>query len=351
MNNDTCVQKTSVALIGAGMIAERHVSALSAAHARAQLVSIVSRRPENARYLAEFYDGPALLFTDDLTAIEQDSSIKVVIVATPPNVRLDLVKTLAKAGKHILLEKPVARTVDEAEQVVEICEREGVLLGVLFQHRVRSASLEARRLLNAGTLGKQGHIEIAVPLWRAQSYYDELDRGSYARDGGGVLLTQAIHTIDLALSFTGHLIRVQAMTATTPLHNMESEDLAVAGLHFASGAVGSLVASTATFPHGRETITLHCEKGSMRIGSEEVEISWRDGRVEKNPPVDTSVEGVNLESPKHIWHQRVIENFLDAVQLGHEPLVTGREALASHRLIEAIELSSRDGLAVNLPVR
>ena len=341
-------KRTGIALIGAGMIAQRHVTAMSALRSRAQLLSIVSRRPERAHYLAEFYVGPSPLFTSDIAKIAGEASIQVVIIATPPAVRIDIIKMLAGAGKHILLEKPVARNLDEAVQVVELCERAGVHLGVVFQHRVRASSLAAKQVLLEGALGKPGHVEIAVPLWRDQSYYDELDRGSYARDGGGVLITQAIHTIDLALSLTGPVARVQAMTATTPLHKMESEDLAVAGLHFASGAVGSLVASTATFPHGTEMITLHCENGSMRISPEVLEIFWRDGRFESHPASSARQNGEAVKTARHVWHQSVIENFLDTVQLGYKTLVTGREALASHRLIDAIESSARESKAIDL---
>ncbi|ASJ71243.1 Gfo/Idh/MocA family protein [Granulosicoccus antarcticus] len=348
MTQLTETPRVGVALIGAGMIAPTHVAALSAARTRVRLETIVSRRPERAHYLAELYAGPPPLFTSELSAVTQNPDVQIVIVATPPSVRIELIETLAKAGKHILLEKPVARTVDEARQVVQICEREGVTLGVLFQHRMRASSKAAAKLLASGALGKQGLIEIAVPLWREQSYYDELERGTYARDGGGVLITQAIHTIDLALSLTGPVSRVQAMSATTPLHQMEAEDFAVAGLHFSSGAVGSLVASTATFPHGRETITLNCEHGTLRLGADTLDISWRDGRCEQATP---GTEHAGEDGPvivKYEWHQAVIEDFIEAVQQGRAPMVTGREALDSHRLIEAIEQSSSGGIALDI---
>lgn len=348
MPQNTDNSPLGVALIGAGMIAKTHVMALSAIRERVRLDVIVSQRPERAAHLAENYAGTPPLFTSDLSAVTENPAIQVVIVATPPSVRIELIEALAKAGNHILLEKPVARTVEEAVQVVEICEQAGVTLGVLFQHRMREPSKAAAQLLASGALGKPGHIEIAVPLWREQSYYDELNRGTYARDGGGVLITQAIHTIDLALSLTGPVTRVQAMTATTPLHQMEAEDLAVAGLHFSSGAVGSLVASTATFPHGRETITLHCEHGSLHLGSDSLDIFWRDGRCEQGV---RNAEDAGEDGPvigKFQWHQAVMEDFVDAVLQNHAPMVSGREALASHRLIEAIEMSSRNGVPVTI---
>ncbi len=340
--------RTGVALIGAGMIAPTHVAALSDLRAKVRLAAIVSRRPERAAHLAAQYAGAAPKFTADLSEVTANPDIQTVIVATPPNVRIELISALAAAGKHILLEKPVARTLAEAQEVVEICETAGVTLGMLFQHRAHASSKAAARLIAEGVLGKLGLVEIAAPLWRDQSYYDELGRGTYERDGGGVLLTQAIHTIDLALSLTGPVTRVQAMTATTPLHRMESEDYAVAGLTFASGAVGSLIASTATFPPGAETISLHFENASLRHGRHSLDVSWRDGRRDRETfgPSEPGEGGPVVA--KHELHRDIIEDFVDALGEGRPPIVTGRAALVPHRLIDAIERASRTGATADI---
>jgi len=335
-----------VALIGAGMIAKTHISALSDLGDRVRLHAVVSRRPERALHLAEYYAGDAPLFTSELSDVIDNPDIQMVIIATPPSVRIDLITALAKAGKHILLEKPVARNTPEACQVVEICEQSNVILGVLFQHRKRTPSIAAYDLLASGNLGKLGHVEIAAPLWRDQSYYDELDRGTYERDGGGVLITQAIHTIDLALSMTGPVATVQAMTATTPLHTMEAEDFAVAGLRFTNGAVGSLVASTASFPQSKELIALHFEQATLRVWTNRLDVAWRDGRTETRGQTDGDDAGPMIA--KHEWHRCVIEDFVLAITANRPPIATGRDALATHRLIEAIETSSRLGSPVKL---
>jgi predicted dehydrogenase len=340
--------RTGIALIGAGMIAPTHVAALSDLRDKVRLHAIVSRRPERAAYLADHYAGKTPKFTADLSDITQNPDIQVVIVATPPDVRIELIQALAEAEKHILLEKPVARNLGEARQVVEICEKAGVTLGMLFQHRAHASSKAAARLIAGGVLGKLGLVEIAAPLWRDQSYYDELGRGTYARDGGGVLLTQAIHTIDLALSLTGPVTRVQAMAATTPLHRMESEDYAVAGLTFASGAVGSLVASTATFPPGQETITLHHQNGSLRHGRHALDVSWRDGRTDRETFGHPAPGEGGPVVAQHELHRDIIEDFVDALRDGRAPIVTGREGLVAHRLIDAIERSSRTGAAADI---
>ncbi|MGJ8611299.1 MAG: Gfo/Idh/MocA family protein, partial [Octadecabacter sp.] len=307
------IRPVGVALIGAGMIGQTHVQALNDLRETAVLRAVLSTRPARATHLGEFYNGDAPAFTADITDITQNPDIQMVIVATPPSVRIDLIQTLADAGKHILLEKPVARTVAEAEQVVQICERAGVTLGVLFQHRMRKASQAAARYIAAGNLGALGYVDISAPLWRAQSYYDELGRGTYERDGGGVMITQAIHTIDLALSLTGPVASVQAMTATSPFHKMESEDLAVAGLRFANGAVGSFMATTAAFPQAEEVITLHFEHASLRVGKFGLDVTWRDGRVVQEHDVPDTPDLNDPAFTKHDWHRGIIEDFIDAI--------------------------------------
>lgn len=337
-----------VALIGAGMIAKTHVSALSAAQDKMRLEAIVSRHPDRAHPLAALYAGEAPTFTSDLNAVAANPNIQVAIVATPPSVRREVIEVLAGAGKHILLEKPIARTVTEAIEIVEICEQAGVSLGVLFQHRMRAPSIAAIRLVASGTLGKLGLVEIAVPLWREQSYYDELGRGTYARDGGGVMITNAIHSIDLALSLAGPVTRVQAMTATTSLHRMEAEDFAVAGLEFACGAAGSFVASTAMYPHRTEVIRLHFDRASLRVDKNTLEIEWRDGRREVEGETENDVTRVPLSGGRFEWHQAVIEDFVHAIETGGKPMVSGREALVSQQVIEAIETSSKTRRSVDI---
>ncbi len=341
-------QHWGVALIGAGMIAPTHVAALSDLGDKVRLHAIVSRRPERATHLADLYPGARPTFTADLAQVIENPDIQIVIVATPPNVRIELIAALAAAGKHILLEKPVARTLAEAEQVVDICATAGVTLGMLFQHRAQASSRAAARLIAQGTLGTPGLVEISAPLWRDQSYYDELGRGTFERDGGGVLLTQAIHTIDLALSLTGPVASVQAMTATTPLHRMEAEDYAVAGLGFASGAVGALTASTASFPPGKETIALHCEHATLCHGRHALDVFWRDGRTERETFGQAEPGEGGPVVAQHGLHRDIIEDFVCAIRDGRAPLVTGREGLVAHRLIDAIERSSRTGMRVDL---
>lgn len=350
MNASGNDQRAVTALIGTGMVARTHMAALMAASDAVRLAGVSARRIENAQSFAEEFakELGGLNVYQDVAAIAADPTIDFAIVVTPPNARMHVIAPLAEAGKHVLLEKPVARTAAEATELVAFCEQKGVKLGIVFQHRMREASMAAAKLVASGSLGALGVAEINVPWWREQAYYDEPGRGTYARDGGGVLISQAIHTIDLALSLTGPVSSVQAMAATSRFHTMESEDFVTAGLRFASGAVGSLVASTASYPGGAETITLHFDKASLHLGSGVLTVSWRDGKTETFGASATTGGGADPMAFTHDWHQGVIEDFVSAVREDRDPVVTGRAALASHTLIDAIILSSREGKTVEM---
>jgi predicted dehydrogenase len=305
------------------------------------LRGISARGPKRAKALLADWHGP--IYYPDINDIADDPTVQAVIVVTPPDARADVIAPLAAAGKHILLEKPVARSLAEAKEVVAICDRAGVTLGIVFQHRMRAASLAARDLVASGRLGALGLAEITVPWWRDQGYYDEPGRGSYARDGGGVLISQAIHTIDLALSLAGPVAAVQAMTGTTRLHRMEAEDFACAGLRFANGAVGSLTASTASYPGAAEAIVLHFEHASLRLADGILTTTWRDGRVETHGAAATTGGGADPMAFTHDWHQAILADFCAAIRGGHAPAITGRDALRAHGLIDAITASSKAG--------
>jgi predicted dehydrogenase len=319
------------------MVAGTHVAAIKASD-KVALKGVTARRPESAQKFADEHCVDAYA---DAAAIAADPAIDFAVIVTPPNARTELIEPLAKAGKPILLEKPVARDYKEAEQVVTLCEDAGVKLGIVFQHRMREASKKAAELVASGALGALGVAEIDVPWWREQAYYDEPGRGTYARDGGGVLISQAIHTLDLALSLTGPVASVQAMTATSRFHTMEAEDFATAGLRFANGAIGSLVTSSASFPGGAETITLHFDKASLHLGSGVLTVSWRNGNTETFGASATTGGGADPMAFTHEWHQGIIEDFADAITEDRDPVVTGRKALKAHLLIDAIEHSSK----------
>ena len=331
------------AIIGLGMAAAPHAKSLADLRDRVEVAAAYS--PTAARrdaFAARF----GLPVTADVDGIIDDPSIDYAVLLTPPNARIDLVRRLAAAGKHILMEKPVERTTVAAEEVVATAERAGVTLGIVLQHRFRAVAERLADRLASGALGTIAAVAIAVPWWRPQGYYDEPGRGSHARDGGGVLISQAIHALDLVLSLAGPVDEVVAVAGTTPLHRMEAEDFVAAGIRFANGAFGSLMATTAFFPGAPERIELACSRAHAVLGPGGVSIRYHDGREEDFGESEGSGSGADPMDFPHDAHRALHADFIDAVAEGRAPRVTGPEALKVHRFIDAIVAAARDPTSV-----
>ncbi len=337
------MERIGVGVVGLGMASRPHVRALHDLSDRIEVCGVFSRDQQRREAFASDNGWPTV---DSIEALAGDPTIGAVLLLTPPNARIDLVGTFAAAGKHILMEKPVERTIGAAQAVVETCEAAGVSLGIVLQHRFRAASQKLKALIDDGSLGALAAVRLTVPWWRPQAYYDEPGRGTVARDGGGVLINQAIHSLDLMLSLTGPAAEVQAIAGTTRLHSMETEDFVGAGLRFANGALGSLTATSAAYPGAAESIAIDCEKASVELQSGELTVHWQDGRTETfGEPVTTGGGSDPMDFP-HEWHRALIADFLDAIEDCHPPAITGREALSVHRLIDALLQSSAEGRAV-----
>jgi len=341
-----------VAMIGAGMVADAHLQSIAELPDKMHLAGVLSSRAVTASQFARRASeacGYEVKAYSDLAALANDAAIDWVVVLTPPNARQEIIDVLTAAGKPILMEKPIERNFVAAQKIVQQCESNGVQCGVVFQHRMREASIELRKRVHSGALGSLVIAEARVPWWREQSYYDEPGRGTLARDGGGVLISQAIHTLDLLLSLTGAVEEVSAIAHTTALHQMETEDYVSASLRFCCGAVGSLTASTAHYPGEAESITLHFSKCVAQLQSGELLLSWRDGRVERLGADAATGGGADPMAFTHTWHRDIIADFSDALRENRPPCVTGREALAAHALIEALIDSSKQGRVVSVP--
>ena len=331
------------AIIGLGMAVTPHAKSLIDLRDRVEVAASYSPTADRRDAFAAKFGLPV---TGDLDAVVDDPSIDYAVLLTPPNARAELVGRLAAAGKHILMEKPVERTTAAAEEIVATAERAGVTLGIVLQHRFRAVAERLGERLSSGELGTLAAVSITVPWWREQGYYDEPGRGTYARDGGGVLISQAIHTLDLALALAGPVADVVAVAGTTPLHRMEAEDFVAAGIRFASGAHGSLMATTAFFPGAPERIELGSSRAHAVLGPGGVTIRYHDGREEAFGESQGSGSGADPMDFPHDAHLALHADFIDALAEGRAPRVTGRDALAVHRFIDAVVASARDGISV-----
>ena len=281
-----------------------------------------------------------------LDALIEDPRIDAILVLTPPSARVEIVQACANAGKHVLMEKPIERTTAVAHAIVDVCEKAGVKLAIVFQHRFRGAARTLKEILARRSLGEICAVQVVVPWWRPQAYYDEPGRGTYSRDGGGVLITQAIHTLDLMLSLAGPVSEVQAIAGTTRLHRMESEDFVAGGLKFANGALGSLVATTAAFPGAAEHIVLDCERGSARLAGDTLTVQHHDGAIDQYGEEMGTGGGADPMAFPHDWHRAVIADFAEAVVLNRPPAISGREGLHVHLFIDALIQSAGENRVV-----
>lgn len=321
-----------VALVGLGMAVTPHAKSLLDLKDRVEVAYAFSPSAERRQKFAERFK---FNLTDSVEKVLSDKTVQAVAVLTPPSTHLDLVERCARAGKHVLLEKPLEVSTAKAEALVHACRE--VKLGVVLQNRHKPATKRLVQLIAAGELGRIDSASAYIELWRTQSYYDQPGRGTRARDGGGVLLTQGIHTLDVLLALAGEPAEVKAFHTTTPVHRMETEDLVCAAIEWKSGALGVVNATTSAYPGTPERIELIAERATATLVGTRAEIRWHDGRTESAGEEGTAGgAGADPMAFPHDYHRSVWSDFLDAIEMGREPLVNGAEALKVHRFIDAL---------------
>jgi len=337
------VPKPRIGVIGLGMAVKPHALSLLDLKDEVEVAGCFSPSAERRSAFAESYGLPVV---DSAEAIFEDSTVDAVMVLTPPNTHLDLVRRAAAAGKHALLEKPLDITLERSRELVETAEQAGIRLAVVLQLRFRRTIGAVARMIGEGRLGDIVSVSMRLNNWRPQSYYDEPGRGTKARDGGGVLLTQAIHTIDQMIALVGLPAEVSGHAVTSKVHRMETEDLVHAVMRFENGAIGAISATTAAYPGFADGIDILGVKGSARIDGQGATLAFMDG-TEEVVSDGTVGDGAGADPMafSHHNHRAVLSDFLSAMREGRYPMVSGREALKAHRLIDAILRSAENGLS------
>ncbi len=331
-----------VGLIGLGMAVTPHATSLRDLSDRVDVAHAFSPTATRRSAFSERF--PEFPLADDLDAVLGDPGIDAVFILTPPNTHLELVRRCAAAGKHVLLEKPLEIDTRRAVELVDTCRTSGVRLGVMLQHRYRPTGLALREVLASGRLGAIAGCSTVCRLWRPQSYYDEPGRGDKDRDGGGVLMTQAIHTLDLMLSLAGPVQEVVGFAKTSALHRMQTEDMVAAAVRYANGALGTIDATTAAYPGYPERIELIGENGTAVLAGTSLLVQFHDGTtISEDPPAAGDGTGADPMAFPHDWHRALITDFLDAIDADRDPPVNGETALNVHRLIDALLLAAETG--------
>ena len=340
-----------VGIIGAGVIGDFHAEALKAMPG-AELVAAYARKDDKANAFARQH---GCVGYSDLYQFLVHEEMSVVTVASVSGVHLEHVEAAARAGKHIICEKPLEVTTARIDQMIKTCDEAGVMLAGIFPRRFNPSTEIFQRAIENGRLGKVVLVDVAIKWWRSQEYYDSgAWRGTWELDGGGALMNQSIHTIDLMLHLVGPVKSVRASCGLEAHQGIEVEDVAVAMVEFANGARGVIQASTACYSNNGLPASIHVcgDKGSIRMCDDKFDL-WdlrnplpRDEEILERFGVGAVQAGAGAADPKAIdfqWHQRNFEDALEAFRLGEKPQVDGREARRAVELIEAVYASAKAG--------
>lgn len=348
------MEQVRFGIIGCGVIAPIHAQAIQETP-QAKLVAASDVVERNARLLAERW--PVDVYTDYRDMIARDD-IDAVSLCVPSGLRAAIAEDCARAGKHILAEKPLEVTTERIDRMVRAADAAGVLLGCVFQSRFSDGARHVRKALDEGRFGTPVLGDAYIKWYRSQEYYESgAWRGTRKLDGGGALMNQGVHQVDLLLWFMGPVRTVLARTGLVAHHGLEVEDLACALLTFESGAMGVIEASTAVYPGHAARVEVHGSAGSAVI--EDGELRFWQFRADE--PEDDAIRagldraaalGSGAGDPTaaltHEGHRRQIEDFAQAVLDGRKPAVDGREARHAIALIEAVYKSAATGEAIHM---
>ena len=329
-----------VGILGGGGISETHARA-AAEIPGVTIEAVCGQNPEKVAALAKRYGAPASFTSVD--TFLRHRPMEVVLIGSPSGLHAEQGIAAARAGLHVLTEKPIDVTTERADALIAACREKGVKLGVFFQDRFAPDLVKLKRALDDGALGRPLLASARVKWWRPPEYYGRSRwRGKRALDGGGAVMNQGVHTVDLLLWLLGDVERVFARQRTA-LHSIEVEDVLVATLEFASGALATFEATTAAFPGYPRQLELSGSEGTVIVQQDRIlsadlrtthaELAGGEANTNQaaSSPIVSDVRG----------HRSALEDFLRAVKDGGEPRCSGAEGRRSVALVEAMYRSAK----------
>jgi predicted dehydrogenase len=342
-------------IVGCGMISNFHAKAIHDVRG-ARLAACFDTVKAAADRLAEATGCKAYY---DLDAMLADPAVDVVTIGTPSGAHLDPAVAAARAGKHVIVEKPLEITLKRCDQIIAECEKAGVVLATIFPSRFHDTNQLLKKTIEQGRFGRLTMGDAYVKWYRTQQYYDSgAWRGTWELDGGGALMNQAIHSVDLLTWLMGPVVEIRAQMGLIAHERIAVEDVAAATVRFANGAFGVIEASTAIYPGYLKRIEIHGTTGSAVIEEEDL-VKWD---FAKRKASDEAIErrmaerksgGGGAADPAAIGHHGHAKEFADvvrAIQKGGTPLVDGREGRRSVEIILGIYKAAETGRAVTLPL-
>lgn len=350
------MNKVRFGIIGCGTISAWHAKGISNTP-EAELVACCDIVEEKAKKLADEY-GVSKIYTDYHELLASDE-VDAVNVCTPSGLHGQITIDAAKAGKHVLCEKPVEITLPKIDAMIKACHEANIKFGVIFQRRTSPMWSKIKKAVDSGCLGKMVLGDAYLKYLRTQAYYDSGDwRGTWALDGGGALMNQGVHMIDLLRWIMGPIDTIYAK-ADHLVRNIEVEDTACAVIQYKSGAFGVLEGTTSVYPGMDHRMELHGEKGTILVDGEKIakwdipEEETEECHIDGNGGVDIKI-GTAATNPTSIateGHQIQIQDLCHAITEDRNPMITGEEARNAVEVILAIYESARTGLPVKLPLK
>jgi len=334
-----------VGLIGTGAIAHKHAESYQ--EIGYEIVACSNRGAEKGRAYAEQYGAD---FVADWRELIQREDFDYVDITTFPDSHLEMVRACAVARKHVLLQKPMDLRVEACREMIELCAKADLRLGVVSQHRFDDATIFLKKAIAAGRLGTLLQVDGYVKWHRPQSYYDRPGKGTWEVEGGGALINQGIHTVDVCMYLAGMATEVTANWHLHAAHEMEAEDLINVLLKYDSGATGVLQAATAIWPGYSERIELHGTRGSATITGDKLTAWDVEGDDGSDAPIE-SAEASGASDPMAISIEnlkRQFQDFGDACQTGRAPLVDGQQGMQGLQIVLAAYEAARGGQIVRL---
>jgi UDP-N-acetyl-2-amino-2-deoxyglucuronate dehydrogenase len=332
-------------MIGTGAISHKHAQVY--AKIGYELAVCTDINAESGRHFADRY---GCEFVESYEEVCRHPRVDYVDVCTFPDFRLQPLQICAQEKKHVQVQKPIATNLETAQKMIDTARKAGILLGVVSQHRFDDSTQFVRRALGSGRLGKLLQADAYVKWFRTAAYYSRPIKGSWATEGGGALINQAIHQVDILLWLMGGIAEVFGYWQLAALHKIESEDVVAAVLKYSSGATGVIQAATAFWPGYTERLEIHGSKGTAIISGDKL-TTWNVENDSGEPaPLERDVAS-GASDPMAISTVPFERQFLDfgeAIRTGRKPVSSGEDGYRALQAVVSIYESCRKGTAVRL---
>jgi len=333
-------------LVGCGLIGKVQAEAISSIPG-ARLLAVYARDEARTAEFASRFEAKAYARYEEFLG---HPGLRVVTICTPNGTHAELGSKAAQAGKHVLVEKPIETDLERADALIAACERAGVKLGVIFQSRFLAETQKLKRAIAEGRLGRLLIGDAYVKWYRAPEYYAPGSwHGTISLDGGGALINQAIHTVDLLRWLMGPVETVFAMSAALRYPHLEGEDTLVASLRFRNGALGVIEAATSAKPGFKRRLEISGERGTVILDGDALACWAVDGEEAEAGAAEQLTDGsANPAAISNEGHRRQLEDMMKAVLDDRPPLIDGREGRKALEVVRALYESAASGETVRL---